>query len=204
MFVDVTTRSARIARPSASTTEPSSSAPAPRAATAATPTAMVAVVMPTRRGWSRMPVAAKRPLAPATRTMRAGRGGRSVVRAATPPPRSSPRRAPSRRAAGRRLGGHWSTIAVTAAAASAAGARHPGARAAPQASLPRPRVVMAMPVRTARAAGNQAASIVTPMPRVTATTTDAGLGTSRTSGAIRLKLSAVAVATTGRRSSAGT
>ena len=51
MFVDVTTRSARIARPSASTTEPSKlRARIQSHATAAMPTAIVAVVSPTRRG----------------------------------------------------------------------------------------------------------------------------------------------------------
>ena len=100
MFVDVTTRSARIARPSASTTEPSKLRASTQShATAATPTAMVAVVMPTRRGWSRMPVAAKRPLAPATRTMRgrARRAGNCQHRRRRQRGRDAPPEAPVRR-----------------------------------------------------------------------------------------------------------
>ena len=61
-----------------------------------------------------------------------------------------------------------------------------------------------MPRRTARAAGSHAASSVAPTPSAIAVAIDAALGTSRTWGAITLKLSAVAVTTTGSSARAST
>src|SRR5262249_56672462 len=90
MLVDVTTRSDLIARPSASTTEPSKlRARIQSHATAPTPTAIVAVVRPTRRGWSRSPPAASPPPPPppAPSTRRPGRAPNPAERGPpTPPP----------------------------------------------------------------------------------------------------------------------